>query len=343
MIRTLGVAALLAVAGCSVPGTGAPKGPVAEPGSVVPAEFGSEMSGHPVSVVVPRLRYNLVVTDPVEAIDGETVAALVEPVAPDGHRFIGVGWEPEIAPGDGWSAAGHKDVDPHATLVVDGVDHDLGALNDREGLDGGWATVPEDAEEVRLEVEYDGLVQTIDPYAAGSRADGPALLYASAPSFATLPCPAQLDRRADDRESWSGGGCHARAVTPLPWHADLGWAPDGRAWLLVTVSIERAYAGYDTRPYTEYDVAPREPQVRLDGVPATHTLPATPGDAVGEQSDGTWRATVVFEVGDDFSGGELALDRVFEAVAKDVAEARSQGAPAELRRTLRTRAQLPGA
>jgi len=263
--------------------------------------------------------------------------------AREGHEFIGVTWSAESSLGDGWVMAGTNDEPAPVRLVVDGEKVVLGDLHDElEEPDGAWVAVPEGADQIDLEVEFDGLVQTVEDLdLAGlhDRGDGPSLLYLQAPYLSSHSLGSPLRLPESSPENWTGGDYYLQASTPLPWMAEMGWAPEGSAWLPVDVFSDAPFAGYDTGDdYASYEVRGAAPTVRLDGAEPVRTLPTRHGTEGAEDGAG-WSFQAVFEVDEHYRAEDLVVRREFVATAEQGAPA---GAPRQLRRTAVFRTQLPG-
>lgn len=316
----------------------AAEGPEAKPGEVLPATFGWDITGHPLALALPFARYTMIVSEPETMLEYSTASELgLTQEAPEGHAFIGVGWRAEGMLGDGWLLAGHNDAPAQVTLSVEGRDYDLGDLRGEQ--DGAYALVPEQAGDVAVSVEYDGLTQTMDPLSpTRHRGDGPNSLYHEAPGLFWEDCADRRFRtRDDDPANWIGADCAVQRSDPLPYMAELGWAPEGRQWLPVRVSLDNASLGFGAGDdYVSYEVVGDDVRATLEGDSGARAVmrDTLAYDEVepGVQDDGTWKGLLVFEVDEGFNGGELTLRRRYLATAEE-SDSGASGAPRLVRRT----------
>lgn len=310
--------------------------PSASTGQVIEAGLSSRIEGHHTYVVLPGRRYDFTVSSPQEEIDSISARdAGVSQQAGDGRRFVEIAWELNVPLGDHFVMATLEDVAPVLTLTAGGEDYRVGAL-DAEGVNAAIVVLPEDADDVGLEIEYDGLTQVIeDAYdQVSTRAEGPHLLYFEAPTQRWETCPETTLAGGDPAVSFFGTGCQANISSAVPYFGPLGWAPEGQAWVVVRFLASRPDAGYDAPgEYVEYTVDPSDVRLRLEGAGGAPELFALEdGQRVGEQDDGSWKALAVFAVDDTLRHPTLRFRRVLSAVPDDAAEAVAAGAPDPLRR-----------
>lgn len=306
--------------------------PRATAGEVIEAEFGFTIEGRPSYVVVPGARYDFVVASPAQRLDyTDSRRAEISQEAPDKSLFVAVGWSLSAAGGAGLVLQNRKeDVSPELTLVADGTDYAIGPLDG--DIDGAYAVVPEGADDISLEIEYDGLTQTIedvyDPIT--NRAAGPPLLYGDDPDLDVLECPSAVpDDSAKSAAYFTEVSCYARSAGPLPYFAELGWGQDGRAWLVVDIAVSSAGAGYDGAG--SYEVAAGPVLLDLDGDRQPELFPLFDNARPGTQDDDLWQARAVFDVAEDFHIGRLTITRTLTARP----ESDTSAGPDQLRRTFR--------
>jgi hypothetical protein len=310
--------------------------PPAHTGQVIPAALSSQIEGRHSYVALPGRRYDFTVSSPQEKIDSISSGdAGVSQEAGDDRRFVEIAWELNVALGDGFVMESPEDVSPMLTLNVDGERHRVGAL-DEEGVSAAIVVVPEDADDIGLEIEYDGLAQAIDDVydPISSRADGPDLLYFEAPSVRWESCPETSLSGGDPAVSFFGADCQANISSPVPYFGPLGWAPEGRAWVVVRFLAGSPAVGYDAPgEYVEYTVDPSEVRLRLEGSSgAPELFPLEEGAPVGAQDDGSWEAQAVFSVDDSVRDPRLSFRRVLFGLPDDEDEAAAAGAPRPIKR-----------
>lgn len=326
---------LLAGAGCTGDPAQGDDLPAARTGEVITAQLGARIEGHHTYVVLPGRRYDFTVSSPRDEIDSISAGeAGVSPEAGDGRRFVEIAWTLESPPGDVFVMEAPGDVSPMLTLTADGEAYAVGAL-DEEGVHAAIVVVPEDADDLGLEIEYDGLTQVVeDVYdAVVTRADGPDLLYTDAPALHWESCPETTLSGGDPEVAFFGADCQAAISSPVPYFGPLGWAPAGRAWVVVRFLAGSPAAGVDAPSgYVEYTVAPSEVALRVRDGGAPQLFPLEEGDEVGAQSDGSWKAQAAFSVDASLGDPQLSFRRVLVATPDDPAEAAAAGAPDPLRR-----------
>lgn len=338
-----GVVALLATAGCSaLPGVDSEGDdlPEAALGDVVTAGFSWQIQGHGSHVIVPGRRYNLIVSEPATRMAGlDPTEQDISSKVPDGARAIGVAWDLEPVDADGWRLVRDQDTTPiELTLTVDDEEFALGDMRDYEERTGAWVVVPEDADDVSLSVEYDGVTQTIeDPYSpVGTIPRHPiAGLYHEPPGAHREDCTAAEFTRRTEPGQWFGGDCTVGWSDPLPYVPGVGWAEAGSQWVAVRVYLRPGLYGHDGTPYVSYDdglIA--DVRITVNGVKPTEVLPDVDDEQAGVQEDGTWVGIAVVAI-EEYEDPDVTVRATHVSEPEDADQARAQGAPDPAR--LRTR------
>jgi len=336
----LALAAALGLAACSSPGASDDSLRSARVGETFVAELSSEIEGFPTTIVVPSRRYDLVVTSPRARIDTVTArAANVDAEAADGTRFVAVLWDLSAAGGDAAILGGEgSTVSPQLSLVVDGEPTVLGPL-DETGVRARWSVVPEDADEIGVAIEYDGVTQTVEDASDRSAVPegGPELLYAADPP--SLHQPDCGEPMADPEPArYAFTSCNLNITDPFPYHRELGWADAGQAWVVVRLLIQPITVGWDDPApdgaVVSYETAPEDAEVTVDGAGPVDILPREPDLPAGLQDDGQWGGDAVFSVPADTTAFEVAFARPYTGLPVDPAEAEAEGSPPELTGTL---------
>jgi hypothetical protein len=308
--------------------------PAAQVGEVIAAQLSSQVEGHHTYVVLPGRRYDFTVSSPQEEIDSFSAAdAGVSAKAGEGRRFVEVAWELNTVPGDTFVMQAPEDVEPMLTLTADGEQHPIGPLVS-EGGNAAIVVVPEEADGIGLEIEYDRLTQVIedayDPVV--TRADGPDSLYLDAPTQRWETCPETSLSGGDPAVSFYGADCKANISSPVPYFGPLGWARPGREWVVVRFLAGAPLTGYDAPSgYVEYTVRESRVRLRLEGADTPELFPLEEGQAVGPQEDGSWQALAVFSVLEG-TDGTLTFSRPLTALPNDPAQAGAAGAPKQIHR-----------
>ena len=328
---------VLAATGCSFGSDDEDDLPPAQTGEVLEAVLSDQIEGHHNFVVLPGIRYDFTVSSPREEIDTLSAdEAGVSTKAGDGRRFVEIVWDSSAAPGDTFVMEPKGDVEPVLTLTADDESYKVGVLGE-EGFYAAIVVVPEDADDIGLEIEYDGLTQVIeDAYdPVTSRPDGNDDLYNNTPTQRWEYCPETRLEQGDPAVHFAGTGCQANISSAVPYYGGLGWAPGGKSFVVVRFIAAAPLAGYDVPPddYVSYTVDPSEVRLRLEGVPGEPELfPLRDGDQPGIQDDGTWEAVAVFTVPDGQDTSRLSFRRELVGWPEDRAQAEALGAPVPLRR-----------
>ncbi|WP_134738230.1 hypothetical protein [Nocardioides sp. 503] len=308
--------------------------PRADVGDVI-QQPGGRVEGRHTFVVLPSGRYDFTVSTPRERTD--TFAAKdagVSAEAGEDRRFVEVEWERGVVAGDAFVMQAPEDVSPMLTVTAGGERYPLGAL-DEEGVYAAAVVVPEEAgDDIGLEVEYDGLTQVIrDAYdSAVTRADGPEELYFESPGQRWAACPETSLSGGDPAVDFFGADCRANITSPLPYFGPKGWAPEGRAWVVVRFDAGSPRTGYDgPGGYVDYSVRPSEVRLSIEGAEAPELFPYEEGEPVGQQDDGSWEALAVFSV-PKTRDVTVRFRRVVVATPEDPSDAAAAGAPQQIRR-----------
>ena len=327
----LSLSALLVLTACTGDGDSGDDLPTATVGDVLPVGLPGSVEGRHSYVVLPTSRYDFLVSTPRASVDTITAGdAGISPEAGEDARFVLVEWRLSGVPGDTFVMEPPADVSPQLTLVADGVEHDLGAL-DQEGISAAAVVVPGDVDDVSLEIEYDGFTQVIEDAYGDTRADGPNALYHDAVRLGFTECPPVPLSADDPRVRFFGTEVTGRVATPVPYYGPLGWAQAGREWVVARIITNPPVAGWDGPDYVSYDTS-SDVRVTLDGAAPVELFPLEEGLVAGPQDDGSWSAVAVFDVQDVGGDGPLDLRRVLVASPEDDEEAGVAGAPPQIRR-----------
>jgi hypothetical protein len=227
-------AAAVLLAGC---------GDQAEAGDVIGAN--ADIAGPTATVPLPSGTLAVTVGEPTKELDEDLVGG--QPTTVDGGRYVGVQWDFDQRIGGGAEVVvpltGQVKA-PVVWLVSDGHRYRVGSpyrvvLNGRGiqdiGLGRQYVAVEGDSDNLRLEVDYDGLTQRVD-LPSGK-------VYATQ-ARALEDIPTQGVRACRPAGKVDGQGltdvpisCHANATARLPYVAGLGWAKPGHEWAVVDLSV----------------------------------------------------------------------------------------------------------
>lgn len=232
------------------------------------------------------------VDDDLRAVPDDEVPGEFEDVpAADDARVLRLAWGREFL-GYGsdvmrlmtGSDVGDEGLDVTLALVADGRRTevpDVGQLNGVGNPDRVYVGVPRDADDLALEVTYDGVTQTVD---LATRAVDPGR------AAGLYDVPLAADRSLGD----GGGSCpvseRTRGLEPLfacgvldswevPYVDGLGWAATGQVWFVADASsdlLALRWIGDDD--LTDYRTRLRTWEVLADGVRPVSTLPRRLGN-----------------------------------------------------------------
>jgi hypothetical protein len=228
-------------------------------------------------------------------------------IPPEGENLVVATFEAAAVPG-GPSELGT------AVLVVDGAERPFEGWADVDGSGSLVVSVPADAEEVALQVRFDGVTQRIS-LATGVRAEGfPPVLYRSKPTVtmgSSLAANAAMP--AGDP---AGAGGTVTEVRLVGWLEGRGWAPPGKAFLVPVL------ADWKTTP----------PCCEVTGVEIVPEFVVVPTDGERKEAfddDSPSQPDPVFEVAADFTRGTIEM-RLLVNFQYDGRPDSAQGEPTKL-------------
>ncbi len=276
-------------------------------GTLISETASEALVGRSTEVRVPWGRLQVTVSEPLERTsDGK--------LAGKGSSLIGVqvalGGSEDLFVAD--HLPGASLIDPIFTLVADEKEYVL------EGL-AGWVSGDEIAQVARrqyvavkgapqaisLRVSYDGVDQTVDALTADLDRDAAEPLYSLDFAGGPQPCgdPLWSTGAADVGESVTA--CVVTSSAVRPYVAGLGWAPEDKRWMVVTIlsGAPAEFAG----PEGTYDVAEAKSTYLLDSEApkAVFALNDTlPNGATEDKNDPD---VAIFEVPDDRETGQFEI------------------------------------
>lgn len=276
---------------------------------VVATDAGAPAADGPVtSVTVPTGTFDLVVSAPSRQIGDQR--------APDGASLVRVTslFHDADVRSDVFALAGRGDAarSVDLQLEVDGTAYPVGLIRAGNHDPAPPEVVPtdvlvvvqeapDDVDEVRLLVGYDGLVQSLDA-ATGERLPGPAdALYGVPEEVAPGPSVSCAGGRfLDDAGNATLKVCRVGDARRLPYVPDLGWAEPGRAWLLLTMKTQLPpFRSEGTTVGVERVLT----QTSMRGRSASKVLTSTPVDDTGATT-----TLLVFDVPDAASNPTMDVD-----------------------------------
>jgi hypothetical protein len=229
-------------------------------------------------------------------------------VAAEGDILVVASFEATATEGGGFDQG-------TAVLSVDGDKSPFDRWSSVDGSGALVAPVPDDAEDVTLEVLFDGVTQEIS-LVTGERTPGfPAALYREKPSLGLqAQISAQAPMPVGDPATATGVASEVRLAA---WIEGRGWAPDGKAYLVLTVTGWSA-----PPPCCEVTGAEVVGEFRLT------PTGGTPTDALASDTPAS-TPEPVFEVPADFTSGTLEI-RLLVSFERDGRTDNTAGEPVQV-------------
>ncbi|WP_107705705.1 hypothetical protein [Nocardioides allogilvus] len=202
--------------------------------------------------------------------------------------------------------------DPTFTLVADGEEFLLEGLN-------GWVKDNQVAQvarrqyvalkgepaEIALRVGYDGVDQVVDGLTGTLDRSAAEPLYQLGFAAGAQPCGDPLWSPEASDAGKAVTTCLVSSSAQRPYVAGLGWAPEGRSWLVVTLlgGAPTEFAG----PNGTYDVAESESTYLLDGQAPDEAFALNDALPAGAVEDANDPQVLVFEVAPDRPTGQFEV------------------------------------
>ena len=264
----------------------------ADDAAVVPAAETLALDGDEFEVMLPSGQFAFTVTEPRDELSESDAADGESREAPDGQKYVGLGWDWKGMAGRAFSLLNHDVAPQVASVSVATGDEEVPVFElDTQDQSAGraWVLVADDADP-SLRVTYDGLTQTVD-LDSGEVDAGAAEGFYDLAAY-DVDCPDQGPGAGRDGLQYRID-CTVGEVIAVPYVADLGWADEGEIWLLVQVELRlgevRFTAGTESAGYrvdrengsvTVGDGNPVElwqAEGMADGFGATYAVPAPVG------------------------------------------------------------------
>ena len=202
--------------------------------------------------------------------------------------------------------------DPTFTLVADEEEYPL------EGLTG-WVEDDEVAqlarrqyvalkgepEEISLRVGYDGVDQVVDALTGVVDRGAAEPLYELGFANGAQPCGDPLWSPGASDVGQNVSTCVVTSSAQRPYVAGLGWAPEGKSWMVVTV-LTGAPTEFDG-PHGTYEVADSTSTYLLDGHAPEDSFAHNDALPAGAAEDTNDPQVVIFEVAPDRPTGQFEV------------------------------------
>ena len=202
--------------------------------------------------------------------------------------------------------------DPTFTLVADEVEYVLDGLTG--WVDGDeiaqvarrqYVALKGEPDEVSLRVGYDGVDQVIDGLTGDLDRGAAEPLYELGFASGAQPCGDPLWSPGASDVGESVTTCLVSSSALRPYVAGLGWAAEGRAWMVVTVltGAPTRFAG----PDGTYDVEESTSTYLLDAQGPEESFALNDARPAGVEEDPNDPQVVVFEVDPDRATGQFEV------------------------------------
>ena len=207
-----------------------------KPGDVIRAQSNDQFrKGRETTVALPTGRLLIYTEDPVDSAGTDDTRSREEVDAPAGAVLLPITWQYDTWASDRLNGIVATEDTPRISLVSDGEGHPLSPPDkDAKAGQSFYVVVDGDAKDAALEVEFDGVTQTVNLLTRGRDAGKAEALYEIE--------DARLQKQVCDEGEWFDTRTAAAEFTceiigpVLTSYAAGEWAPDGRLWLALTLT-----------------------------------------------------------------------------------------------------------
>lgn len=276
----LALGLLLPLAACS---NEIPDSPGTSPGDVIEARNVGLETGKRSIVLTPAGRLVVRFGDPVPRLERDQTSDLTSRTAPEGGSFVPVVWSfQDDIYGEIERLFGERRA-LEVELVAGGERYSLSPPDPGSNKTAEYVAVEGAADELTLEVTYDGLTQTVDAE-TGERESGVAEALYGLPEteIKIKKCP--IKKWFTDPTILLAYECQYTTAVPSPYVANT-WVKEGHTWLSVTVAtnLVRYAVGELNGSIASYEIDKNVDLSTIDGRKPVGTLrdKANGGVAVG--------------------------------------------------------------
>lgn len=206
-------------------------------GDVVPARDDAQFAGtgNESVLALPIGRLEITLGEPTTKLSADDTRQIEALDAPDGGTFIPLTWQYDASSFGRYAAFIDTQASPVVDLVADGARYRIPPPDDSgKGSTSFYVVVAGPGKEPRLDVDFDGVTQSVD-LTTGDRDAGAAEALYDLPSPKTkrTDCTGTIEygRKLVGASSFT---CAVTRPVRLPYAGDA-WAEDGQSWLAVTV------------------------------------------------------------------------------------------------------------
>ena len=289
-----------------------------EPGDVIRAREDDQFKdGKEVTVVLPTGRLLINSGAPVDSADSEETRAREDVDAPSGAVLVPITWQYDTWASDRLDGIFDTDVTPIVDLVSEGQDYRLPPPDtDAEAGESFYVVVDGDGEDRSLELDFEGVLQTVDlKTGALDKGDAQGLYDIEDTRLKTTSCDEAGKWFEKDTVS-AEFSCDVIGPVLTPY-ADGKWAPAGDLYLVLTLSTELRVLTEieDLTKAARYAATSVKVTTSIDGEKPTSSLPNEDGtNACPIPGAGVcgWSRHLIFAVpADDGEQGPLTAEVVY--------------------------------
>ncbi len=265
--------------------------PDTKPGDTVAGRVAGLNVGKPVSVVTPAGRLKVAFMEPVDHLDADRTTDLRERNAPEGGAFVPIVWsfEDDEIFGVITRVFGERKA-LELEMTVDGEKYSLTPPSPGSGKTAEYLAVDSNGDDVRLDVTYNGLTQTLDGQTGEVDMGVAAGLY-DLPDVKIRSQKCPIKKWLTSPQFFINYQCTALTAVPTPYVADT-WAKEGHTWLAVrlqtTLSLFATGSLVD-ESVASYDAVDTTDLTTIDGKKPLGALEIN-------ETDGTLAGILVFDI-----------------------------------------------
>ena len=265
--------------------------PDTQPGDTVAGRAAGLNVGKPVPVVTPAGRLKVAFMEPVDHLDEDETTDLRERNAPEGGAFLPIVWSFEGDEIFGLITRVFGDRQAlELELVVDGEKYPLAPPNPGSEKSAAYVAIESRGDDVRLDVTYNGLTQTLDGQ-TGQVDKGVAADLYDLPEIKVRSQKCPIKKWLTNPQYFIHYQCTSLTAVPTPYIADT-WAEKGHTWLAIqlqtTLSLFATGSLID-ESVASYDAVDATDMTTIDGEKPLGTLEIN-------ESDGTLSGILVFDI-----------------------------------------------
>jgi hypothetical protein len=274
------------------------------PGDVVSAREPDQFEdGERSKVMLPTGKLDIYLEEPTDTLSEDDTRELRAYDAPAGATYVPLTWQYDTSRFDQVADYLGTTAVPSVDLVTEGETYRLPPPKAEEPTDSYYVLVDGDAEDLALEVEFDGVTQTVD-LAAGEVDPGRAEALYDLGNLRPSSEACGSDEWFPTENTTVSYNCGLTGPLLLPYAAGR-WAKPGHEWLSVELAtVLSAYSDSDGRGNgAHWGAAGVRTQLRLGKQAPVEVLPSEGTDNLcpdKESMECKYAARAIFEVTEDY-------------------------------------------